>query len=492
VLAGIFVDLLLFIFSFEGGWPLFSRQLVNAFTMGGIYALIAVGYTMVYGIVKLVNFAHGEIYMFGAFFGVLLISAGVPFGPALAVAMIGCAGLGFLIDQLAYRPLRSAPRLASLITAIGMSLFLQNLAMLLFSAEQRPFPELRPDYRITVEAKGWPEDALRERVLEPSRKAWEALRSGRWDAVPFLSDYQRAVRRLEDDTILPEERARVERQRKEAVARLPVLKGWEVEGSGVEGGSGVRLSVRFRTGSNVTDVNKLLNDWRQWTRGLPRPEGADRLEIVHEKQKHPFEQDLSVRGLPPLSIKILFIWGVTILLMGVLHGVVQYTRLGKAMRACSQDRVTSALMGIPVNRVITCTFMIGSAMAAVAGILYGLYLGSGIYYRMGYFAGVLAFAAAVLGGIGNLKGAMLGGMLLGFTQGISKAYITEWLTEWIRRGAAQWLVFRHGVEGAARVLEDFKYSVNSSYDYAFAFGILILVILLRPRGLLGSAEVDRA
>src|SRR5690606_5532582 len=176
-----------------------------------------------------------------------------------------------------------------------------------------------------------------------------------------------------------------------------------------------------------------------------RPEGisrTNRAEISFEKATHVFQKDVVAwLWAPPadqpdsgprvqIPVKVLFILGASFLLMAFLNGIVQYTRIGKAMRACAQDKTTAALMGVNVNRVIVVTFMLGSAMAAVAGILYGLYLGSGIYFRMGYFAGVLAFAAAVLGGIGNLKGAMLGGLLLGFVQGISKAYVTEWLTSW--------------------------------------------------------------
>lgn len=308
----------------------FLNQLLNALLLGGIYALIAVGYTLVYGIVKLINFAHGEVYMFGAFLGVVAIAAlGLPFWGGLAFAAAGCALLGLLVEYFAYRPMRQAPRLAALITAVGVSLFLQNLAMLVWGSEPRAFPALAP----------------------PGEEHF----------------FQRAIIGTRGDA-----------------------------------------------------------------------------------------QSVFIPG------KFVFIWAVTIALMLLLDWIVQRTRIGKAMRACSLDKGAAALMGIDVNRIISFTFMLGAAMAAVAGVSYGLYIGSQVGFRMGVYPGVIAFSAAVLGGIGNLRGAFIGGIIMGLVEVGTRAYLCPWL------------------------------DVSGGYSVAFAFAILIGVILVRPTGILGSTAVDRS
>ncbi len=308
----------------------FLNQLLNALILGGIYALIAVGYTLVYGIVKLINFAHGEVYMFGAFLGVVSIAGlGLPFWGGLAAAVAGCALLGLLIEYLAYRPLRQAPRLAALITAVGVSLFLQNFAMLVWGSEPRAFPELAP----------------------PGQEHF----------------FKRAF-------------------------------------------------FRAQLG----------------------------------------EGEVFIPG------KFLFIWGATLALMLLLDWIVQRTRMGKAMRACSLDKGAAALMGIDVNWVISFTFMLGAAAAAVAGVSYGLYIGSQISFRMGVYPGVIAFSAAVLGGIGNLRGAFVGGAIMGIVEVAARAYVCPWL------------------------------NISGGYSVAFAFALLIGAILVRPTGILGSTAVDRS
>ncbi|GAB4324372.1 MAG: hypothetical protein Kow0059_19920 [Candidatus Sumerlaeia bacterium] len=524
---------------FEGGLTLFAQQLLNALTMGGIYALIAVGYTMVYGIIQLINFAHGEIYMMGAFLGITFIGMGVPFLPAMAMAMAGCALMGMAIDQIAYRPLRRAPRLAAFITAIGMSLFLQNLAMMIWGASVYPFPDLRPEYTISITAPGWTPDQLRDITLAPFERYMAQVQRRDFAGVPFLKAFETTKQSYDDAREAlqaesdPEARARrmlevrtMRRRFKEVLNAIPVIKSWQI--SPIEhtaGAARAAIRIRFRIGTKENDAFGLLNDWRGWAR-TQRPEGLDRshrLEIGFDKATHVFQKDaLTLLGLVreagiaengedgarpaaasmgsdsssartlrvQIPVKVIFILAASIVLMVFLNSIVQYTKIGKAMRACAQDKATAALMGVNVNRVIVLTFMLGSAMAAVAGILYGLYLGSGIYFRMGYFAGVLAFAAAVLGGIGNLKGAMLGGLLLGFVQGISKAYITEWLSD-LLAGLGRWLGVPERWPQWTGPLSS-VYNVNASYDYALAFTILILVILIRPTGLLGKPPADRA
>ncbi len=293
------------------------EQLINGFVLGGIYALIAVGYTMVYGIIQLINFAHGEIFMFGAYLAFSLITVfNVPFWVALPVSMLLCAILGMLLDIIAYRPLRNAPRLSALITAIGMSLVLQNLARIIWGARQRSFPtESLPTF--------------------------------------FLS-----------------------------------------------------------------------------------------------------EQAIRIPGGAALPYRDVFIILLAVLLMVGLNRLIYLTKIGKAMRACAQNPMAANLMGIKTNRVIAVTFAIGSALGAVAGIMVGLR--EAIEPTMGYYKGVAAFAAAVLGGIGNITGAMLGGLLIGVAEVLGAGYI------------------------------------SSGYRLAIAYIIMIVVILIRPSGLFGKSTSTRA
>ena len=289
---------------------LFLQQLVNGITLGGVYALIAVGYTMVYGVIQLINFAHGEIYMLGAFLAYTLVAVvGMPFFPAFVLTLMICAVLGVVLDFVAYRPLRKAPRLAALITAIGMSIFLQNMAMLIWGSQIKSYP----------------------RDLLPA----------------FFSE------------------------------------------------------------SAITFGDVSLS-WLQ-----------------------------------------LFILSITILFMIILHLTIHKTRIGMAMRAISQDKTASALMGIGVNRVISFTFAIGSAMGGMAGILVGLYYNA-IFPTMGYVAGIKAFAAAVLGGIGSVPGAMLGGGVLGIAEVMGAGYI------------------------------------SSEYRDGISYAVMIAVILFKPSGLIGK------
>ena len=294
------------------------QQLVNGVAWGGIYALIALGYTMVYGVLKLINFAHGEVYMVGAmtgyyaarYFGV----AGTPSLPGLALTLVAsmtvCALLAALIERVAYRPLRSAPRLAPLITAIGVSLLLQNLGQLVFGADPKFFP--------------------------------------------------------------------------------PLLESRDV----VEMGG---LSI-----SNVQ----------------------------------------------------LTVLGTAVLLMGGLQWIVMRTRFGRAIRAVSFDAQAAALMGVPVDRVILGTFVLGAMLAAAAGVLVGL-TNPKIDPLMGVLPGLKAFVAAVLGGIGNIPGAMVGGVLLGVIETLVSGYL------------------------------------SSTYRDAIAFVLLIAILLYKPTGLFGATQTEK-
>ena len=282
------------------------QQLINGIALGSTYALIALGYTMVYGLITLINFAHGEIFMAGAFVGLLMVAKfKMNFFLAMLVAMITCMVLGVVIERIAYRPLRKSSRLSALISAIGVSIFLSSLAQMIFGAD----------------AKGFPETAF------------------------------------------------------------PV------------------------------------------------------------QQIHIGEADIS-------TLQLLII-GVSACLMLALEFIVKKTKIGKAMRATSEDYNTAALMGINVNMIISFTFALGSALAAAGGVLVGL-LFNAVSFNMGLMAGLKAFAAAVLGGIGSIPGAMLGGLLLGVTEvfGVAAGY--------------------------------------SSYRDAIAFAILVFVLMVKPTGLLGK------
>jgi branched-chain amino acid transport system permease protein len=302
------------------------QQVLNGLIIGSLYAMVALGYTMVYGILELINFAHGEIVMLGAMVAVtvltLMTGLGVPVPFALLLALVAavtvCVLTGILMERVAYRPLRNAPRLAPLITAIGVSIILQNLAMIIWGRQYLSFPP----------------------VLDVQVYTW--------------------------------------------------------------------------LGATVTNVQ-------------------------------------------------LMIVGVAALTMGGLLLLVHRTRLGRAMRATAQNREVAGLMGVDTNRVIAATFAVGSALAAVAGLLIAAYYGIA-HYNMGFTLGLKAFSAAVLGGIGNIPGALLGGLLLGVIESLGAGYIGDLTGGFL----------------------------GSHYQDIFAFFILILVLIFRPSGLLGERVADRA
>lgn len=299
---------------------IFIQQTINGLTLGAIYALIALGYTMVYGILELINFAHGEIVMVGAYSGIVILG-GLTFTGmvgnhpllslliAFAGTMIICALLGVLIERIAYRPLRKAHRLAPLISALGVSIILQNVVMLSFGSGNKVFPHIFPS-------------------------------------------------------------------------------------GGIDLGG---VSVSFLQ---------------------------------------------------------MFIIITSVVLMAGLTLFIRKSKLGIAMRATAQDQEAASLMGINPNFIISVTFIIGSALAAVAGVMVAMYY-SVAHYTMGYAIGLKAFTAAVLGGIGNIPGAMLGGFLLGGTESYASGFI------------------------------------SSVYKDVIAFGILILVLVFRPSGLLGEETPDK-
>lgn len=282
----------------------FLQQLINGIQVGSIYALIALGYTMVYGIVKLINFAHGDILMIGSYFTLIAITVlGLPAWLVIIITMLVCAVIGMLIDQIAYRPLRDAPRISALITSLGMSLFLENLFAAIYKPNPRKFPTL--------------------------------------------------------------------------------IKGDIVFGD---------LRIRY------------------------------------------------------ITIAIVLIAIVCMVFLDVL---VNKSKVGKAMRAVSEDKPAARLMGINVNRIIAITFAIGSALGAIGGILYST-IAIQINPLMGVTPGLKAFIAAVLGGIGIIPGAMIGGFVIGIVESLTKAYI------------------------------------SSAWADGVVYGILIIVLLFKPSGILGK------
>jgi branched-chain amino acid transport system permease protein len=307
---------------------IFIQQLINGLVLGSVYALVALGYTMVYGILELINFAHGEVTMMGAMIALAVIGmlTGVaPDLPGVWVALFGllaaipaCMALGYTIERAAYRPLRNAPRLAPLITAIGISILLQNIAMMIWGKQYIPFPRILPEARHNV------------------------------------------------------------------------------------------------LGASITDV-----------------------QIV--------------------------ILGLTLVIMAGLVWLVNRTSLGRAMRAVAQSKSVAQLMGVDVNKVISATFLIGSGLGAIAGVMVSANYGQAHYY-MGFLLGLKAFSAAVLGGIGNIAGAMLGGLFLGVIESLGAGYIGDLTGGFL----------------------------GSQYQDVFAFAVLILVLVFRPSGLMGEKEAARA
>jgi branched-chain amino acid transport system permease protein len=304
----------------------FLQQLINGLTLGSVYGMIAIGYTMVYGIIGMINFAHGDIYMIGAFHSLILILVlgflGITWVPlALVIVLVIGVALtalyGWSVERIAYRPLRGSTRLAPLISAIGMSIILANSVLLLQEARGKPLP------------------------------------------------------------------------------------------------------------------------------------------LVTEDQFYPPFVFLEVDGLTAqITDKQILIMIVTILVMVGFTLLIKRTSLGRQQRACEQDMKMASLLGVNINRTVSLTFVMGAALACVAGLLVTVYY-ENIKFNMGFVAGIKAFSAAVLGGVGSLPGAMLGGLLLGFIEVFFSGYVA------------------------------------ADYKDVAAFGVLVLVLIFRPTGLLGKPEIEK-
>ncbi|MFB6328139.1 branched-chain amino acid ABC transporter permease LivH [Pantoea deleyi] len=300
----------------------FIQQMFNGVTLGSTYALIAIGYTMVYGIIGMINFAHGEVYMIGSYVSFIVIAALMMMGidttwlmiaAGFVMAVIISSAYGWSIERVAYRPVRASKRLIALISAIGMSIFLQNYVSLTQGSRDLALP---------------------------------SLITGQWTV-------------------------------------------------GESNGFAATIST---------------------------------MQVV--------------------------IWVVTFLAMLALTTFIRYSRMGRACRACAEDLKMASLLGINTDRVISLTFVIGAAMAAVAGVLLGQFYGS-INPFIGFMAGMKAFTAAVLGGIGSIPGAMIGGLVLGIAEALTSAYL------------------------------------STEYKDVVSFALLIVVLLVMPTGILGRPEVEK-
>ena len=307
---------------------IFIQQLINGLVLGSMYALVALGYTMVYGVLNLINFAHGDVLMVGAMVGLSIVkllnehAPNLPGVVTMIIAILGaipvCVIVNVVIERVAYRPLRNAPRLAPLITAIGVSILLQTMAMMIWGRSPIPFPSVMPSDPITI--------------------------------------------------------------------------------------AGALIS--------------------------------------------------------PTQVMLLALAAASMIALALL---VEKTRLGRAMRATAENPRIAGLMGIDANRVIVMTFVIGAALAAIAGVMWAANYSSA-QFAMGFVPGLKAFSAAVLGGIGNIYGAMLGGILLGVIESLGAGYIGDLTGNFF----------------------------GSNYQDIFAFIVLIIVLTLRPSGIMGERVADRA
>lgn len=382
---------------------LLAQQLVTGVSKGAILAIIALGYTLVYGIIELINFAHGDVFMLGAFASLMLIGlTGVnkntpPLERALIllgiliVVMIFTAVLNYTIEKIAYRRLRNAPRLAPLISAIGVSFILQNLGLL-----WGKLPWRYGDYGalvglvvfIVIMAVGlWGISRLNKRVQTSS----VPLRIALWIApILVLAFIAVGALNVTRSLVLPPD----SQAYADVLAKSKIMGTTDVAPKNVPAG--------------------LIS-----TENLLGPDARIRVSIL----------DLSVVV-------------VSLLLMAGLYLFVQRTRAGKAMRATAQDRDAARLMGIDVDRTISLAFLLGGALAGAAGLIASIYT-TQVVFDLGFKAGLLSFTSAVLGGIGNVVGAMLGGFLIGLIQTLSDQYIaTQWTNAVIFGILVAILVFR--------------------------------------------------
>jgi branched-chain amino acid transport system permease protein len=435
----------------------FFQQLVNGLTLGSLYALIAVGYTVVYGIVQLINFAHGEVFMIGAFGALttyLLFFDGetsVWILPIMIIgAMIASVGTAVAMERVAYRPLRNAPRLAPLITAIGISVFLQEFVRLFY---ERPGWTLFAFAGMAVGIGYYVGALVSKAELDHPVSKW-------YDRAPLIGAVLGAVGlwvvvRLVDSDVT-------------VLAALGVVVVGAAVGTGIGwlAGLAARRNARATIGiqaiaaAAATAAVGAVVGWILFEKLISS------ITWPSAKQRIPFPQIDVVTGTAidiggvTIQRSAIFTMAALAICAILLWFFINRTRLGRGMQAVSQDPDTARLMGINVDRIIVVAFALGAVLAAIAGVSQGLQ-NNNIEFRMGFLAGLKAFTAAVLGGIGNIYGAVVGGLVLGVIEAMATQYIP-------------------GQFG------------GSTWKDVWAFVILILVLVFRPQGLLGARVVDRA
>ncbi|MEU4601515.1 branched-chain amino acid ABC transporter permease [Kribbella sp. NPDC023972] len=435
----------------------FFQQLVNGLTLGSLYALIAVGYTVVYGIVQLINFAHGEVFMIGAF-GALTTyllffdgQTGVWILPIMIVgAIIASVGTAVAMERVAYRPLRNAPRLAPLITAIGISVFLQEFIRLFY--EQPGWTVVV--FAVLAVALGYFVGGLLSNAeLNNPVTKW-------YDRAPLLGGAAGAVGLWVVVRLIDRDLSFI------------LVPGVIIVGAAVGTAIGWLLSVAVRQRARteigtvaILEAAAVAAAAAELTWVIFKTIISS-IEWPSAKQRIPFPQidvvtgsALDVSGVTIQRSAIFTVAALAVCAV-LLWYFINRTRLGRGMQAVSQDPDTARLMGINVDRIIVVAFALGAVLAAVAGISQG-FQNNNIEFRMGFLAGLKAFTAAVLGGIGNVYGAVVGGLVLGVVEAMATQYVP-------------------GQFG------------GGSWKDVWAFVILILVLVFRPQGLLGARVVDRA
>jgi len=393
----------------------FLQQVIDGLKLGFVFALIALGYTMVYGIVRLINFAHGDVFMVGAFTSFYAVTRyHWGFLPSILLAMVVCTFLNVIIERVAYKPLRNAPRIAALITAIGVSFFLEYFTALRFV--------FGPDYityKRPIKLIVWDVHEL--------TNVWLIFSVFFFVLIGGLAHYLR--RRAAKQLLIGEESPAV--LAREEMARRRIL----------ETTIGIGLAGLAIVAGYLADVS--LASWLK-SRGI----------------SWAFRKALWVLpqggGLKITNIMIIIV-AATFFLLFLLQYIVMRTKVGKAMRAAAHDKPTARLMGINVDSVISFTFAIAAAFAGGAGVLYAIAYPQ-ILTFMGIMPGLKAFIAAVLGGIGNIPGAFIGSLLMGQIDILTVAYIPY----------------------------------GSRLRDGIAFIILIIVFLVRPTGILGEPEREKA
>ncbi len=432
----------------------FLEQFIIGLILGSVYALIALGYTLVYGVIKLINFAHGDIYMLGAFFGyyalrftirwlnfTMGVSLIVCFVISVVFTMVLCAIVAVIMERLAYRPLRRSTRIAALITAVGVSFLLENLGLIVFGANPKSYsPNTLEVYQVQVaEDEGF----INPRLLELQDRTQvkfptSALGEGRYARV-------RLVSRSGKSPWTPPIRLSQEKPR--GIVEVPMDGEHDVPPPSV-------LTVNPET--TKEGVTRLV---LSWSTGNPEYIRVPYIFSGGDGKPLRFEFPMKTAGGANLSVPVFHVVIIltALTLLVLLNALINRSNYGIAMRALSFDQDAARLMGINVDRVIATTFAIGGASAAVAGNMVGLYNQS-IEPLMGILPGIKAFVAAVVGGIGSVPGAAVGGLIMGLSEGFVKGYIAPALSP----------------------LAD-----------ALAFAILIAVLLLKPSGLFGTGMVEK-